>query len=78
MKLLKKIWDSLNGNKTTIGMVIVLVAQGVKVFAPGFITPDQSNFIETVGLTLGGAGLFHKGIKNNNVQNAINKINKQK
>lgn len=78
MKALKKIWDSLNGNKTTIGMLIVLVAQGFKVFAPNFINPDQTDFIETVGMALGGAGLFHKGIKNNNVQNAINKINKQK
>jgi len=70
---MKKLWEFLNGNKTTFGMVLVLVAQGLKVFAPGFITPEQTAFIEQAGLLLGGVGVVHKGVKNNSVQNAINK-----
>ena len=75
---MQKLWQILNGNKTTIGMIIVLVAQGVKVFAPTFLTPDQVNFIETAGMVIGGGGLLHKGIKNQTINNAINKANIKK
>jgi len=77
MKTLNRLWNSLNGNKTTIGMVVVLVAQGIKVFAPGFITPEQLNFIETAGMVIGGGGLIHKGIKNEKINQAIKKATKQ-
>lgn len=70
---MKNIWEFLNGNKTTFGMVLVLVAQGLKVFAPGLITPEQAAFIEQTGMILGGVGVAHKGLKSEKVQNAINK-----
>jgi hypothetical protein len=76
MNKLKKIWDALNGSKTTIGMVIMLISQGLKVFAPNFITPDQLSFLQDAGAVIGGVGLAHKGLKNNVVQNSINKIKK--
>ena len=68
---MKKIWDFLNGKKTTIGMIIVLVSQGFKVFAPGLINPEQLQFIETTGMVIGGGGLLHKGIKNEKINQAI-------
>lgn len=76
MKILGKIWDALNGNKTTIGMVVVLVSQGFKLFAPGLMTPDQYQFIETTGMVIGGFGLAHKGVKNR-INSAIDKANKK-
>ena len=73
MKTLAKIWNALNGNKTTIGMIIVLVSQGFKVFTPGLIPLEQLNFIESIGMSIGGVGLFHKGVKNDKMNKIINK-----
>lgn len=76
MKILSKIWNALNGNKTTIGMVVVLVSQGLKLFVPGLMTPEQYQFIETAGMVIGGGGLLHKGIKSSVINNALSKVNK--
>ena len=76
MKTLKKLWYALNGNKTTIGMAVVLISQGLELFAPGLMTPEQYQFIEKAGMVIGGGGILHKGIKSNVVNNALNKISK--
>lgn len=78
MKTLTKIWNALNGNKTTIGMVIVLVSQGFKVFAPNLIPKEQLDFIESTGMAIGFGGVFHKGIKNNSVKNALSRMSLNK
>ena len=70
---MKKVWNMLNGNKTVIGMIIVLVVQGVKVFAPDVMTIEQLNYIETIGMAFGGVGLVHKGVKNDKMNKIINK-----
>lgn len=66
MKYFNIFWNKLNGNKTTIGMVVVLVTQGLKLFLPDLMTIEQYNYIETAGMVIGGFGLAHKGVKNTN------------
>ena len=78
MKAAKDIWNLLNGNKTTIGMIVVLVTQGIKVFMPEFLTAEQFTFMETIGMIIGGGGIIHKGVKNQTINNAINKANIKK
>lgn len=73
---MKKIWQLLSGNKTTIGMIIVLAAQGLKLFAPDLLTGEQYNFIESAGLAIGGVGLAHKGVKAK-INYSISKANKK-
>ena len=73
MKTLKKLWSTFNGKKTTIGMIIVLVSQGFKVFAPNLIPKEQLDFIETTGMIIGGGGLLHKGIKNEKINQALSR-----
>jgi hypothetical protein len=78
MRKLKKLWDALNGNKTTIWMIIVLDSKGVKVYAPTFLKPEQLQFIETTGMIIGGGGLIHKGVKNDTFNKAMNSIKSNK
>lgn len=54
-------------------MAVVLASQGLKLFAPSLMTPDQYQFIETAGMVIGGFGLAHKGAK---VTSAINRAAK--
>ena len=60
---MKKILSFLNGKKTAIGMGLMLIAQGLKVFFPEVLNGDQIDYIETIGLIIGGGGLLHKGAK---------------
>lgn len=71
MKIILKIWHALNGSKTTIGMIVVLVAQGLEAYAEGFLTPKQISFLLNVGLAIGGGGLIHKGVKNEKINQAL-------
>ena len=65
-------------NKRNIGVGIMLISQGLKVFVPELMTPDQFNWIDGVGLAVAGTGLAHHGVNrvNNNINNA--KANKNK
>jgi len=59
----QKIWKYINGKKTSAGMVIVLLANFIKLFLPNLLPLEQIEFIETIGIILGGGGLLHKGKK---------------
>lgn len=67
-KGLKKGWEYFNGKKTTIGMLMMLTAQGLQAFFPDALTADQVNFIQTTGAVIGGAGVLHKGAKTQTIQ----------
>ena len=73
MNAFSKIWNAINGNKTTIGMIIVLLSQGMKLFVPGVLSPEQLTYIESIGLMIGGVGVGHKALKTDRVKNAINR-----
>jgi len=60
---MKKAWNWLNGRKTVIGTVIILAAEGVKLFFPELIEPQKIEFVQSIGMILGGVGLVHKGAK---------------
>jgi len=64
MKFLSDIWAWLNGNKTTIGAVILaLVAREGDLFG----SPELEAILEWAGGILAGGGLVHKikkGINN--------------
>ena len=60
---LKETWEFLNGKKTTIGMIMMITAQGLQAFFPHALTPDQIDFIQAAGAAVGGLGLLHKGAK---------------
>jgi hypothetical protein len=81
MKIIKKItsiiknyYNKIDGSKTTIGAIIMLTSNGLKVFFPELLTPDQYQYLDLLGATISGYGLAHKGIKYNKVvtQNKIN------
>ena len=63
VETLKETWQFLNGKKTTIGMILMLTAQGLQAFFPHALTPDQIDFIQAAGAAVGGLGLLHKGAK---------------
>jgi ABC-type phosphate transport system auxiliary subunit len=65
---LKQIWKWMNGKKTTIGMLLMLLAQGMQAFFPETLTTDQIQFIQTAGAAVGGVGVIHKGTKTKVVQ----------
>ena len=67
-KEIKKGWEYFNGKKTTIGMIMMLAAQGLQAFFPHALTPEQINFIQTTGALIGGAGVLHKGAKSQTIQ----------
>jgi len=71
MKKLKQLWEFLNGKKTTIGMLLMLLAQGIQAFLPETLTPEQIQFIQTTGTIIGGAGVIHKAGKTKTVQQLI-------
>lgn len=73
---MKKLWDWFSGKKTNIGMAIMLLAQGVQVFAPGLVPGAQLEYIQLVGGFIGGFGLAHKGVKSFHQKNENLKINK--
>lgn len=51
-----KVWDFLDGNKTTIGTVIAYGAR----FIP---EPTVATIVENIGLAIAGGGLVHKAQK---------------
>ena len=63
VETLKETWEFLNGKKTTIGMIMMITAQGLQAFFPHALTPDQIDFIQAAGAAVGGLGLLHKGAK---------------
>lgn len=67
-KAIKDSWEYFNGKKTTIGMIMMLTAQGLQAFFPHALTPEQINFIQTTGALIGGAGVLHKGTKSQIMQ----------
>ena len=75
---MKKIWDFLNGKKTTIGMLLVLLAQGSQAFFPQLMSVEQINFLYTTGALIGGVGVLHKGAKTETGQNLLTKIKQKK
>jgi hypothetical protein len=78
MKWLKKTWQWLNGKKTSIGMAVMLAAQGIQVFAPNLMTPGQIDFIQNTGALIGGFGLMHKGAKTTPVKRLTDTLTKVK
>lgn len=67
-KKLKQLWKFLSGKKTTIGMLLMLLAQGMQAFFPETLTPEQINFIQMAGAAFGGVGVIHKAGKTKTVQ----------
>ena len=78
MKLLKKTWQWLEGKKTNIGTTIMLIAQGIQVFAPNMMPTAQVDYITTVGAVIAGVGLFNKGVKTDTVQKLMHCTTKPK
>lgn len=68
MKKLKQLWEFLNGKKTSIGMVVMLTAQAIQVFAPNLMPAEQTEFLQTLGALIGGFGLAHKAGKTKTVR----------
>jgi hypothetical protein len=56
-----KIWKFLSGKKTVIGMGIVIVGRILKTITGNPVW----EVVETVGTGIGGVGLAHKAIKEN-------------
>ncbi len=50
--MFKKIWNFLDGNKTTIGSMLVAAGR--------FLPPDVAIFTDIIGLAIGGTGTVHK------------------
>lgn len=78
MKTKKPLWNFLNGNKTAIGMLLLLLAQGSQAFFPSLMTQPQINFLETTGAVIGGIGVIHKGVKWKSAQELISEIKPKK
>ena len=64
-----KIWEALNGNKTTIGAIFLFAATvmttvvvGIWHVNAGWVDPLTKTF-EWVGMAVTGLGLGHKAIK---------------
>jgi hypothetical protein len=72
LKSIKKFGNTIVTNKRNIGIGILLVNQGLKAFFPDLMTPEQSNWIDGVGLTIGGVGMAHDAGRkvNNNIAKA--------
>lgn len=69
METLKKIWDALNGNKTTIGAcilfigtIITQVVVGIWHVEGSWVTPTIQT-IDWIGMTITGVGIIHKAVK---------------
>jgi hypothetical protein len=75
MKTIKKIWNLILNNKRNISIGMLLINQGLNVFFPHLMTTEQFNWINGIGLTIGGTGLAHVGV-NNAIKKAIK--NKEK
>ena len=60
---MKNLWEKLSGKKTNIGMLLLLLAQGLRMFLPDLVPETVPEFIEYAGMILGGVGLGHKGEK---------------
>ena len=58
-------------NKRNIGILIIILLEGMKVFFPDVFTPEQMQWIYNIALGLGGVGLFH------NVYNNVPKKTKE-
>ncbi len=78
MKFLKKTWQWLEGKKTNIGSAIMLIAQGIQVFAPNALPQAQLEYIATIGAIMAGVGLVNKGVKTNTAQKLIHFSTKPK
>jgi len=78
MKFLKKTWQWLEGKKTNIGSAIMLIAQGIQVFAPHALPQAQIEYIATIGAIIAGVGLANKGVKSGTAQKLINFSTKPK
>ena len=79
MKVIKKIWKFLDGNKRNIGWLIAMTGTGLRVF--GVVPIEQANFITEVGLGIGAIGTGHAWIKDGSVSkinNSLKNISKQK
>ncbi len=74
MKNAKELWKFLNGKKTAIGMLLMLLAQGSQAFFPHLMNAEQLNFLQTTGTVIGGMGIIHKGAKTQTAQDIIAKI----
>lgn len=59
--LLIKLWDSLNGNKTTIGAVAMMVLQSK--FAENHVEPSALSLLFNMAMVVFGGGIGHKAIK---------------
>ena len=75
---MKKIWSFLNGNKTAIGMLLLLAAQGSQAFFPHLMNKEQIDFLEAAGTVIGGIGVIHKGAKSKIGQDLLTKIKQKK
>ena len=78
MNTISKVWNYLNGNKTAIGMLLLLAAQGSQAFFPNLMTAEQINFLELTGSIIGGVGIVHKGAKSKAGQDLLTKIKPKK
>lgn len=63
--MIKTIWQWLDGNKTTFGLVILWIAERVPVGIPLFGIPwlDLKDVLTAIGGALVGTGVVHKVVK---------------
>jgi hypothetical protein len=60
---MRKTWNWLNGKKTEISSIFVLLWQGFQVFFPDVIGEKAEGWIETVIYTVLAGGVGHRGYK---------------
>jgi len=64
---MKKVWSYLKGKKRIISILILLANSGIQAFAPGLVSPEIHNWVNTAGLAVGGVGVWdavQQNIKN--------------
>lgn len=64
MNGIKTIWNKIDGNKTNIGVALMLLLSGIEMVAPNLIPQQTYEWLNSALLLLtGGVGLGHKAIK---------------
>jgi hypothetical protein len=59
-----KIWNLLNGKKTVIGVILIIILRGIVAVFPDLLSLEVQKWIEDILLLFtGGIGIGHKIIK---------------
>lgn len=64
MSKLGNFWETINGNKTAIGVVLMILLKGVTAVFPSLMSAELADYINDILLALtGGIGVGHKIVK---------------